>query len=431
MRLVRVFQLGDVHYPGLGSQTPMVDLKDQAFPSHLAKVVHPIRLQNVIKALLAELDEPPAETAVMICGDLTSYGLVEPYRDCVGYLVRGLSLDDTTRWSPDAIHVVPGNHDVDRDVVLPGSDDLFAKFKAFKAIWDDAGLPVLDPEAVRATSLASGACSIGLFSLNSCIGCGEWRHLPDYMAEHLRELLAREMEAADDFSQLVLTSVFSDVWERLDTPAFVEEQVSQLVRAIQTLPMTSVPVVLAHHNLLPQSVPRIDVYTELINSGLIRSRLSTLGRTVFYLHGHIHDDPIETIVRDSPQAGRLVCVSAPELTVGFNELLFTFTRHDIPIGCTIRRHRLRQHGGVDVESEQRIRLIESDVHADPRIKTVVDAIGTQWMSIYDLWQHLKTQGDRISRPVLQDLLLEAEWSDLVVIKAATQAPRLWRVRRPV
>lgn len=431
MRIVRIFQLGDVHYPGLKSMPPLADLKDEAFPSALAKAVYPERLQNVIKALLSALEQTPAQTAVMICGDLTSYGLLDPYRTCVDYLVRLLSLDDPAKWPHEAIHVVPGNHDVDRDIVIPGSGDLFSKFKAFKQVWDDAGLPVFEPEAVRATSLASGDCSIGLFSLNSCIGCGEWRHLPEYMSDHLRELLTKEMDAADDFSQLVMTDVFSDVWERLDTPAFVEDQVSELVNGIYALPMTSVPVVLAHHNLLPQSIPRIAAYTELINSGLIRSRLSTLGRPVFYLHGHIHDDPIETIHRDHPQPGTLVCVSAPELTSGFNELLFTFTRQDIPIGCTIRRHRLRQHGGVDVESELRIRLTDSDVHADPRIKLVVDLVGGQWMSIDELWQQLKASGHPITRPVLQDLLLEAEWSDLVELKAVTQAAKYWRVRRPV
>ena len=36
-------------------------------------------------------------------------------------------------------------------------------------------MPILAPDAVRATALEDGKVGIELFSLNSCIGCGEYR----------------------------------------------------------------------------------------------------------------------------------------------------------------------------------------------------------------------------------------------------------------
>jgi hypothetical protein len=101
-------------------------------------------------------------------------------------------------------------------------------------------------------------------------------------------------------------------------------------------------LVVAHHNLLPQRRPRIAQYTELINSGALRASLSELDRPIVYLHGHIHTDPVETVI--APKSSPLICVSAPPAEGGFNVLDFTFTRSGMPLSCKITPWRFDQSG---------------------------------------------------------------------------------------
>lgn len=119
--------------------------------------------------------------------------------------------------------------------------------------------------------------------------------------------------------------------KQLDTPAFVEDHLSRLQRQVSTLSNNLIPIVMAHHNILAQATPRVSAYAEVLNGGLVRSRLSNLGTPAIYCHGHIHDDPVETVEAASVAHGKLVLVSAPALWKSFNMLGIEFGFQGIPI----------------------------------------------------------------------------------------------------
>ena len=128
--------------------------------------------------------------------------------------------------------------------------------------------------------------------------------------------------------------VLSAYYDRqFDTPAFSNESVEHLVEQAKTLPKDRQLLVVAHHNLLPPRRPRLAPYTELVNSGAVRSSLLEADRPILYLHGHIHTDPIEILSVPGGQA--LVCISAPAAEDGFNVVEVVFTRFGVPLASHI------------------------------------------------------------------------------------------------
>jgi hypothetical protein len=56
---------------------------------------------------------------------------------------------------------------------------------------------------------------------------------------------------------------FPLVGEILDTPAFDQDHIEEVCHTIGGMNKKNVPVVVAHHNILPQAIPRVAAYTEL------------------------------------------------------------------------------------------------------------------------------------------------------------------------
>jgi hypothetical protein len=67
-----------------------------------------------------------------------------------------------------------------------------------------------------------------------------------------------------------------------------------------------------------------------------------LDRPVIYLHGHIHQDPIELI--QVPDGTVVVSVAAPEITSGFNVIEIVYTRTMLPLACRVAKWRFDQAG---------------------------------------------------------------------------------------
>ncbi len=70
---------------------------------------------------------------------------------------------------------------------------------------------------------------------------------------------------------------------------------------------------------------RIAPYTEVVNGGNVRRRLTNCGKPVVYLHGHIHDDPGPA--RTLGGLGNLGCLR-PDRFIGipFSVLLYSRRR---------------------------------------------------------------------------------------------------------
>ena len=152
------------------------------------------------------------------------------------------------------------------------------------------------------------------------MGCGEKRLLPEAVADQIKGVLDEYATSAAP------ADAFDLVGEQLDTPAFDHSHVEDLMQSIKGLDDCWAPLVLAHHNVLPQSIPRVALYTEVVNGGLIRSRLASCDRPVIYCHGHIHDDPVDVVWDQRRTNGKVIAVSAPELVKGYNLITVYFSR---------------------------------------------------------------------------------------------------------
>jgi hypothetical protein len=288
---VSVIQMSDVHYPDTSERS--VDWKDKGFPLTLGTAISVHPLQTVLRELLNVVGaKKDSLAALLFCGDLTSEGDLEGYQRCLEHLDQALQLSQSAVWSKNQIHAVPGNHDVSRRAC--GSVNLLSKFEPLIMAWDGLGGRKFT-DRVRHEQITTNGCSLDVLSLNSCIGCGEVRFMP--------------AKVRGDLHDLITTGPDQDLqWEQLDTPAFFEDDVDAVARKIDELPGHSLAIVLSHHNLLPQALPRIEIYAEAVNAGLARSRFSRCKHPIIYCHGHVHETPIEVVVNARVGRGKLVCV---------------------------------------------------------------------------------------------------------------------------
>lgn len=424
MPRVRLFHLGDVHYPDADAER-LADIKDKGFPAHLIESSSLRPLELVVRELHAELES--GCDGLLIAGDLTSRGDIGGYTRCLQYLSAALE-----SLPPERIHVVPGNHDVDRTAVDPTGHNVGAKFDALKRAWQAAGLPVLAVAGVRITEVTSPTGGrVILLSLNSSIGCGEKRHFPPEIADELERILKHFAATANP------KDAFSLVGETLDTPAFEQKDIDDACRNIHTSEPAALPVVLSHHNLLPQALPRIAMYAELLNAGTARSRLLGLRRTLLYCHGHIHDNPIEILNDPSVPSSQLISISAPALNRGFNTITVEFGRKGFPLGCIVTTHRLSERDGSIERRPVRIPLHTANLDTIRRLGNdnvlplldVLPEAESRFKEVQKLLQGAQNQ--RLQVATVAEALLEAEWLGCVSLRNGEYEPQHWQIRRIV
>ncbi len=236
MKTVKLLQIGDVHYPEFIRENLNLDSGDRGFPSGVRSqvVTHPS--QTVARAVQRLLNQDEKISFIMICGDITTKGNLEGFRDGLTWLATQLGLNDQHRWPIDAIHAVPGNHDVDRKVVSPDESDVHKKFAGIEQAWVAQFDVVLTVRGLRITSL-KGCPEVVLHSLNSCLGCGEYRGLPDAICEALRAATTDMIEAGrhEDYDKLQ--------YEQIDTPVFSEDEIEDLVNSIKRAGQGVLPIV--------------------------------------------------------------------------------------------------------------------------------------------------------------------------------------------
>jgi 3',5'-cyclic AMP phosphodiesterase CpdA len=429
MKKIKLIHIGDVHYPESHAMR-LLDHKDKGFPAAFSATLSAGRLKAVTQKVIALTESDNDIRGVLISGDLTDRGSLPGYTDCVEYLRTALRIGDPAGWAVDEVHVVPGNHDVDRSLCNPGTvGDFHTKFVPLRDAWSAHGLDILATGAPRATSVTHYGNSARLISVNSCIGCGEHRFLPERIRSQLANVLSPH--AANPLDP----AAFDTVAEQLDTPAFLDDHLGAIVNEVNRCRETrGVPIILAHHNILPQAIPRVDVYTEVINGGLARSRLSSLGTAVIYCHGHIHADPVEVIMRPDSSRSRLVIVSAPLFREGFNLIEIEFGRNRVSLGCTIRRFRLEDYGEVNERSDPiRVPLNgPSDPTAldDDYLRLVVRAATRETRRFSEIVDAARTAtGTTHPQPQIAEALLEAEWLGFVTISDRTENFKYWQIRR--
>lgn len=364
---LRILQVGDVHYPSASTASRAIDDKDTKFPAQLKGSLSSLPLKAVIQRIHAELSAGQVD-ALLFMGDLTDQGSLPGFESCATYLMTALELGPGAKFADVPTGFVPGNHDVDRRLAV--SDGLVKKFAPLAAAMTGVGatrFPTTKPisfEVVNASAMAT------IHLLNSCWGCGEPEYIPiefrDAIKDAIDTVIGRDPKAA---------SVYYD--RQLDTPAFDADTITAIATAVSEGPATSLPILVAHHNLLPQRTTRLAPYTELVNSGVLRGALVGSARPCIYLHGHIHEDPVEilNVGRGPP----LVVVSAPEASAGFNIVEVVFMQSGVPLACEIIPYRF-EGGTMKRSTSQSIPLIGTRRRSSDR-------------RLVKLYAHILTEGE--------------------------------------
>lgn len=317
---IKILQVGDVHWPELSKSD--IDAKDRLAGPHMSRVASSKALQVLGRAA-------KSHDAILFVGDLTSRGDLSAYASFLDG-VKKLSID------PNKILIVPGNHDVDHKLCQEDQPD--AQFKPLNDALTARNFRELPIDAPIYLPVSKGHSHLQIAALNSCLGCGSTkRFLDPDMDKALRATITRKMRKNPDFEQSEL------FWEILDTPSFDIAHIERVVDEFEQQDPSVLPIVIAHHNLLPQKVPRVTAYGELLNGGLVRDHFSRLDRPLIYLHGHIHTDPVEILTIPNSPKGRIVSISVPDLASRLNSLTFQFNSKGDPLGCIITPKEIHHH----------------------------------------------------------------------------------------
>ena len=419
IRTIRLLQIGDVHLPTAAGQKRPVDDKDGEFPLALKHVMARVPAKQVFKQIYNLIEKGEAD-ALLFMGDLTDKGSVEAYRGAVKFIANSLQIGEGREYERLPVGIVPGNHDINRSLAKEIGFD--AKFRPLNEALSEENLPQLPVEKCVQLPIGDGDARLNIVLMNSCWGCGSQTLIPSEFREPVAKAIDQVITDGGD-SEL---AAYYD--KQLDTPAFSDDGISQLVELCRGEGAQGQLIVVAHHNLLPQASSRIAPYTELVNSGRMRQAMLQLERPVLYLHGHIHEDPIE-IVR-APAGEPLICVSAPAADDGFNAIEVRFTRNGIPLACDITPWRFDQSGTLRPRLPISVSLLGS------RLRSHGPALGQIFSKVLELrqvwWNDLISQtppffpSDNEAQIIEAIELLRADNS--VIVENFRLHPTNWIVR---
>ena len=419
MEKIRIMHIGDIHYPERHN-AHLADIKDKGVSRDFIDKITPNKFDKVAKSLLHVIKTQEIHS-VLLSGDLTSYGEKNGYQRCVEYFLDLFSKENCDKEID--LHVVPGNHDLERDKA--GSANQFEKFKEFSSIWKANGKDILKPDGVRTSEIDLDGKRIKRLSLNTCVGCGEMRAFPPSIRGEIESLISSaDLKTKPDF----------DIYgEQLDTPAANEEHISIVEDTVKNSSIENyLTLVLGHHGLLPQSTVRVDIYTEMINGGYIRSLLNTADFPVIYCHGHIHDDPVEVLSQPNHQKSNLVSISAPEFCDGFNLIEISFSSNNTPIGCSVIPYRVTTFTAVKPGEEIRIPLQKSqlvDEYCSNNVEEIYRAIPTEPDFFENIYKSISEIDTEISKENLAGILIELEWVGVISLDNRQKKSKKWIIRR--
>jgi Calcineurin-like phosphoesterase len=299
--------------------------------------------------MLAYRNRPPRQSdAVLFMGDATSYGDLDSYRDCMSFFSECLQLGSGRIHQHIPVGILPGNHDINRALLdVPGSDQ---RFSSLNKILVALGLPTMPVHELKEINLETGNCRVKVHLLNSCIGCGLKKHIPAAFRKALSDGISGAI-GADKTSEAL--KQYFDL--QLDTPAIEQVTIEGLSQSIRDCADNEMVIVAAHHNLLPQRSLRIAAYTELVNGGVVRDMLLHTKRPIIYLHGHIHDDPVEIV--KSIDGYPVLIVSSPRIDEGFNIIEIVYDRTGKPLCCNVIPYRFQKNMTFERADEIRVPLV--------------------------------------------------------------------------
>ena len=379
---LRFIQVGDIHLPSAAKASRNLDQKDRAFPVGLRNMISSLPVKVVFRQIYATLEAGTAD-AIVFMGDFTDLGSLINYERTVEFLANSLQLGSGRQHARIPVGIIPGNHDINRDLAKEPS--LIGKFAPLNEALVRHKLPPLPVEISKTLHIGVKPAGADVVLMNSCWGCGATEFIP----AEFRQAVSGAIDAALEGGLDVGLQAYYD--RQLDTPAFSDRSISELIELCTNHDTNRLIVVAAHHNLLPQRLTRLAHYTELVNSGALRSSLLEASRPIIYLHGHIHEDPIELV--SWPEGGMLVCISAPAAADGFNIIEVVFTSFGMPLVCHVTPWRFDQSGIFRQRALQSAPLIgrrrRFQTRALARLYSYLLQVGECF------WEDLLTQGSQI------------------------------------
>lgn len=418
MRRINLLQLGDLHLPTAAALPRNIDDKDKSFSIELKNKISTSPLKQVLKQC-HELIATGQVDAVLHMGDLTDRGDQSGYRAGIEFLSMALQIGNGKKYENLPIGVVPGNHDISR--VLAGSPGMNEKFHPLERALLDNGIENFPYNRCTQIQISGAEDCLTLNLMNSCWGCGAKENIP----EAFRDAIATAIDAV--LAKTGTTGLDSYYDRQLDTPAFSDATIQHINQIFQTTSANHLHVFIAHHNFLPQRLARVAPYTELVNSGALRAALLEANRPSIYLHGHIHDDPIEIL--KLPAGHNVVSISAPELSNGFNNVELIFSELGMPLACKITPWRFNKTGHLVRQDQETISLTSRKrrikIHSSD---SILSGLMTK-SPVY--WSELVELSLSLSHPLSEDKLHEeveillAE--QLITIENYQSDPKHWIV----
>ncbi|WP_417525765.1 metallophosphoesterase family protein [Marinovum sp.] len=442
-KTIRVLQIGDIHLPDWPDTRTAIDDKDKTFSSEIKKEVTSRPLQNILRRL-NEITTSGMIDAIICMGDYTSRGQTDEIKKAVK-IIDSLTSDSFTD-VPLRKMGVPGNHDVSReDAVAFGQSGKFTHVEeAFRSCdWD---APPID-ECIKYEIGRSSDAKIDVHLLNSSLGSWSTHLLPQPLSDSLQGDRLNEQQvqligadpngkSCDDVGD---SPSFKDRREQgyyqLDTPYLSNQSLSSM-KSFSTRSDKDSVLIVSHHNLLPQSTPRITHYAEMLNAGQARMFLQNLNKTVIYLHGHIHTDPVEKISFPAADAsaqrgGEIISISAPAIWDGFNEICFFLDDDGEIFLLRVTEYRPDSLGHLGNFSDQVSRYIPIQNRIEHLVTPEVQRV---WSAIRDKrtvsWPELVELGKKqsLSSEKIEHAILSLFCCALVQIGQLGRDKTRWRVR---
>jgi len=425
LKEITLLHIGDIHFQFIDKNDGQIDKKDERFPERLNKILPRKNYQNVIKVLRKEIDNSPS--AILMSGDLSTYGEMESYINCLEFIKKNMQMDFLKSKLPPRFFIVPGNHDIDRKI------EFDERFQTINNALNEMKFPKIPYPKAIIKELKEDSSTILVITMNSCIGCGEIRYYPI----EIREAISKSIDLTCEERKVLC-------FDKIDTPIFTEDDIDEVIDHIKSAKDEYVPIILTHHNLLPQKKPRIAMYTELINSGHFRERLFGLNRPIIYLHGHVHDNPVEIIQSTKYKYAKIICISAPLLfpnteykaqNFGFNKIKIVFNSYGYPLGCVINYYRVNE--GIDKKEEERIRFNYPPDSLRLATKNDIMIFNSIYKEKEDVHlTHLKSttkkeNGDCFSTDEIEESVDRLDWLGLVNYNHQKNVPNYMRIIKKV
>jgi Icc-related predicted phosphoesterase len=377
-----LLHFGDIHFGSIDIDDPAIDKKDQEYPEKLTDIIEgPRRFTKISKSLVSEIRNR-TNSFIIISGDLTTQGNVEKIEECLKFLKNAIPKEYFGNREESRVFIVPGNHDIDRTKV--DDEDLRPKFSPLIASMKKEKFTPIPCLHANIKNFKKDDCSIVLFLLNSCIGCGERRYFPKEIREKFQEFIESGENINSNFP----------LFEIIDTPLISDECITDITDEIKRNHI-GFPIIVTHHNLLPSKSTEIAQYSGLLlNGGKLRDALVSLNRPILFIHGHVHEDSIEIIQSPKYLKSKIICISVPLLFpnkkdphrkhFGYNKFRVIFSDDNEPLGIEIISFRL--NGGIS-ENRERIKFLdppESLNYLSDLDKKILDFFRTSTKAVYNI-----------------------------------------------